>query len=253
MGLKLMKLRWVVSISLILYLCSTSVVSAEDLTVVPDTFVVDLVAGDTVTKSMVVSWDGEISVAADMTTNILPDGDGITVTYSVGDQFVVNPGDQTVMMTIEASPYLMSGVYTITTNISIVSGYTSDCPDCPDRPNCSDCPDCPSCGDSFIEKYNSLKKQYDDLVNETNSKIDSLNESISYLNTEYDNLKGHNDYLLVQCGLLLLMTIVASVAFMVMLFMKRGGGGTPSTPEQIQPDTPPEQTPPDVPEIVSRS
>ncbi len=75
----------------------------------------NLISGDTVIRQINITWRGETAVVGFIGTEILPDGDGIAVTYSENPVILYPDITKTLDMTINTSINLMSNNYTIET------------------------------------------------------------------------------------------------------------------------------------------
>ena len=89
----------------------------------PPSFTVNLTGGDTVIKYITVRWTGSDTVSCNISTDITSDcpendSEGIYVTYSKNLTFTLEPGINSVEMTIKAALDIMPCVYTITTTFS---------------------------------------------------------------------------------------------------------------------------------------
>ena len=77
----------------------------------------DLVGGDTVTNQITITWRGEAPVVGFIETNITPDAEGITVTYSENPVILIPNTPKTVDMIINVAINIMPDNYIITTII----------------------------------------------------------------------------------------------------------------------------------------
>jgi len=95
----------------------------EGLQINPDSFSIDLVGGDEITKETTVRLNDDNAGLCTISTKITPDGQGIHVNYSTTSPFVLKPDiDYKIKITVNASMNIMPGVYTITTNFSCITG-----------------------------------------------------------------------------------------------------------------------------------
>ena len=91
-----------------------------------------LIGGDTKTIELLVKYTGSGSATCKVTCEILPDGEGINITY-IPDRFTVTSNShQTMTMIINTSMSLQPGNYTMVTNVSYETtgesgGYSSRC------------------------------------------------------------------------------------------------------------------------------
>ena len=93
----------------------SGVAQAGNIIVAPTEYNVDLIGGDTITRSITITWTGETAVVGFIETDIAPDGEGIDITYSE-DPIVLYPNiPNTINMTIATAINLAPIIYTITT------------------------------------------------------------------------------------------------------------------------------------------
>lgn len=90
----------------------------------PSTITLDLVGSDVVTEDITIRWEGENRGFFELSTNIIPDGIGINVTYSQ-NSFSLNPNTEILIkMVINTSLALMPCIYIITTNVVAITEET---------------------------------------------------------------------------------------------------------------------------------
>ncbi|MDI6903840.1 MAG: hypothetical protein QMC77_08930 [Methanocellales archaeon] len=105
------------------------------LSVVPETYTVTMEQGETATQDIVISNAADVSIDTEITTEILPDVVGITVTYYTGygtpdqaplpdadvdglpEATIPASGSLTITAEIVANPALEPITYTITTGV----------------------------------------------------------------------------------------------------------------------------------------
>ena len=86
---------------------------------------IKLIGGDSKTINLTVTYTGDNKATCTMSSSILPDGEGINITY-IPSHFTLNHnGAQNVTMIINTSFALMPNIYTITTQVSAVSSKGS--------------------------------------------------------------------------------------------------------------------------------
>lgn len=110
-------------IVIVLFLTLISTVQAENINVSPNTITVNLIGGDTITENVFVEYTGSGIVELNILTKIYPDGNGITVTYSIDSPFTIKPGELIIIeMTINTSMLLIPIQYNITTQFIRIEG-----------------------------------------------------------------------------------------------------------------------------------
>ena len=88
-------------------------VGGESITISPSSITVEMIGGDVLTRNLTFSHDGNSDMTCYISFEILPEGEGINVSFSVGDSFVLKPGDTIINFTINVSHRIMPGIYTI--------------------------------------------------------------------------------------------------------------------------------------------
>jgi hypothetical protein len=93
----------------------SNIISASSIIVDPDAIVIDQFGGETVTEQITFTWTGETAVVGFIETEILPDGEGVTVTYSENPVILIPDVPKVIDMTIAVALNIMPGNYTIDT------------------------------------------------------------------------------------------------------------------------------------------
>jgi len=99
--------------SVICLLCLAFNVNGQTITISPSLITVEMIGGDVLTRNLTFSHDGASDMACNISFEILPEGEGINVSFSVGDSFVLKPGNTFIAITINVSHRIMPGTYTI--------------------------------------------------------------------------------------------------------------------------------------------
>jgi len=99
--------------SVICLLCIAFNVNGQAITISPSSITVEMIGGDVLTRNLTFSYDGNSDVTCCVSFEILPEGEGVNVSFSVGDSFVLKPGDTVINITINVSDCIMPGIYTI--------------------------------------------------------------------------------------------------------------------------------------------
>jgi hypothetical protein len=99
-------------------LMTTPVAVGENLNITMPGEIEGLNGGETRTTEFIVTYTGSGNAECRITYEILPNGDGINITYSPNVFTISANSQQTIVMTINASMLLQPGDYAITTKIS---------------------------------------------------------------------------------------------------------------------------------------
>lgn len=99
--------------TIICLLCFALNVNGQNITISPSDITVDLIGGDTITRNLTFSYNGASETTCSISFIILPEGEGINVSFSVDDSFVMPPGDTVIQITVNVSDSIMPGTYTI--------------------------------------------------------------------------------------------------------------------------------------------
>jgi len=92
------------------------VISAQHIEISPNEITINLTGGNIITRNLTVRYIGKNTVPCYIHTIILPDDEGINVTYSIVSPFTAIPNTYYhVQMTINTSMLISPGTYTIST------------------------------------------------------------------------------------------------------------------------------------------
>ena len=111
--------------SVICLLCVAFNVNGQTITISPSSITVEMIGGDVLTRNLTFSHGGNSDMTCYISFEILPDGEGINISFSVGDSFVLKPGDTDINITINVSHSIMPGIYTINIYAN-AEGYVPD-------------------------------------------------------------------------------------------------------------------------------
>jgi len=109
--MKYKKCYLIVAVAILIF----SGLASAQIEVSPSTIELDLIGGDTVTKQVVITWTGEATVVGFIETEITPDGEGITVTYSENPVILYPNTPKTIDMIINVAINIVPDNYTIDT------------------------------------------------------------------------------------------------------------------------------------------
>lgn len=183
----------VISLALI-FLAS---VSSAQISVNPSKLHLDMVSGDTYEENITINWDGDSQCVGYITTEITPDGEGITVTYDE-NPIILDPGDNEVEMIVETDVALSPDNYTITTSVEVQYYVKEVIKTIVREKNCpkvDDLKDKISDLNEQIDEIDLLICFYQNLSEEEKSKVDNLSEKINNLLDEKGNLNETIEYL----------------------------------------------------------
>lgn len=172
-------------------------VASAKVTVSPSKFSFDIVSGDIYQENITINWDGDKQCVGYITTEITPDGEGITVTYSE-NPIILDPGDNEVKMTVETDVALSPDNYTITTSVEVqyyVKEVTKTIVGEKDCPKVDDLKDKISDLKEHIDEINLLLDYYQNLSEEEKTNVENLSEKINNLLDEKSNLNEMIEYL----------------------------------------------------------
>lgn len=109
-------------VSLFLILLFASFAYSSSITMTPGSFTLELTGGSNITRNITVRWNGNNNVLCYIDTEIKPDGDGLNVSYSENNPFMLPANsDYTVSVTIKSAINIIPDVYTITSFFSVES------------------------------------------------------------------------------------------------------------------------------------
>ena len=94
-------------------LCIAFNVNGQAITISPSSITVEMTGGDILTRNLTFSHDSDSDMPCHISFEILPDGEGINVSFSQGESFVLKPGDTVINITINISDSIMPMTYTI--------------------------------------------------------------------------------------------------------------------------------------------
>jgi len=92
--------------------------TADKIKITPDEYTLSLTAGDKLQKELIINWQGDQIVKATIQTKILPDGEGINISFSDKPIFL-QPGQNKITMFINTSVALTPEQYIIKTTVTV--------------------------------------------------------------------------------------------------------------------------------------
>jgi hypothetical protein len=115
-----MTLKYVV-IPIVLFLILTFSFSSNAEIIVSPPVILNLVGGDSITENITVKWTGNKEIFCEISSNVLPDGEGINITYSQNNITLQPNVEYTIQMTINTSMLLAPNQYIIKTEFNAVT------------------------------------------------------------------------------------------------------------------------------------
>lgn len=111
----------VLIIVVLLCIFFTPVTLADNIEIDPEVVNIGtLYSGCKTTVNINITWTGSNVVTGKISNSILPDGEGITITYSE-DEVTLKPGEKyTIQMNIKTSPLLLPQSYNIKTIVTVL-------------------------------------------------------------------------------------------------------------------------------------
>ena len=106
-------MKKVLFIVVLLALLTSAFASADDIEVVPDVTTLNLIAGGVVAVNVTVTFSCNNPSIINLSVEILPDGDGINITFYGVPEDIEKNKEYTILMVANTSIALMPGQYTI--------------------------------------------------------------------------------------------------------------------------------------------